>query len=67
MAIEYRYIGEYDRALKYNMDALEIRKQIGLKKTISTILHNIGCLYHDLGEFKLAEDNFKEALELARK
>ncbi|TDO21531.1 tetratricopeptide repeat-containing sensor histidine kinase [Pedobacter duraquae] len=58
----------YDRldnkleSIKYNFQALEIYKKIGYTRGINQCYVNIGSIYFDLKQYKLAESYFNQAL-----
>ncbi|MHA2295534.1 MAG: tetratricopeptide repeat protein [Candidatus Hodarchaeales archaeon] len=60
IAIEKRYMGEYEKALKLLLETLDIRKELGLNYT--DILKNIANIYYDIGEYKKSNEYFELAL-----
>jgi tetratricopeptide (TPR) repeat protein len=60
-------LGDYERALNYFNDALQIRKRIGNPNKLSTNLITIGEIYSHKGQFSIATDYFKQALDFWEK
>jgi len=59
-------LGEYDSALDYLQQSLEIRREIGDRAGEGTTLSNIGALHHALGEYESALDYLQQSLEIRR-
>lgn len=60
-------IGNYQGALKYHLESLELRKRIRDSLGIIATLNNIGNVYRELHQYDLAIKNQMESLELAKK
>lgn len=56
---------QYDSTLKYNFQALEIRKELGYEALIATSNISIGGNYTYLGDYKLAQEYINEGLSIA--
>lgn len=64
MAILFKELKEYDRALAYNQDALSYLAYLSDKKTYyEGSLNNIGLIYHKQENYERAIEYFNEALE----
>lgn len=60
----YSNLGDYEVALQFHQQALEIARKtgnLGLKKKA---LNNVGQIYSSLGEYALALDFYQQALEM---
>ena len=57
----------YDKALKYLFESLELKKIDGDKFEISVALHNIGLVYYKLDDSDKALKYYQEALNLRMK
>ncbi len=55
----------FENSLKYNLEALKIRKSTGHKSSISSSLLNIGGNYTELGDYSLASKYLESGLEIA--
>ncbi len=62
LAVSYTFIANYDKALEYNFQSLEIREREGDKKAISMALNNIGLVYYKLSNFEQSLDFYTRAL-----
>jgi tetratricopeptide (TPR) repeat protein len=64
LALSLTHKGEYDDALKYNFEALEIRRRIGAGPLyIASTLNNIGFVYYKLKDYDKAADYYSAALK----
>jgi len=66
LAMSYTLKSEYDKALKYNFESLEIRELEGNKKDISTTLNNIGLIYYKLRNWEKSIEFYKKSLTIKR-
>jgi signal transduction histidine kinase len=57
--------GDYENTLKYNLQALEIRKRIGNKASICSSLLNIGGNYIKLMEYEKAHFYLNQGIKIA--
>lgn len=57
---------EYDKALKYNFDALTLAEKEGNKPWATNVLTNIGLVYYKLNDPKRALDFYEKALNIKR-
>jgi tetratricopeptide (TPR) repeat protein len=64
IAIAYFYRGNYELALRNNLAASNIRREIGDKSFISKSLNNIGALYRARKDYKNAIISYQESLRL---
>ncbi len=62
--VYYVSIGEMDKSLKYNIKSLELFKKINSSFNIAILLNNIGGLYGEMGEYKLAVEHLEESINL---
>ncbi|MFX1281417.1 MAG: tetratricopeptide repeat protein [Promethearchaeota archaeon] len=60
----YASIGEMDKSLKYNIKSLELFKKIKSTFNVAILLGNMGDMYHERGEYKLAVEHLEESLYL---
>ncbi|MFW9991146.1 MAG: tetratricopeptide repeat protein [Candidatus Odinarchaeota archaeon] len=60
IAVERRYMGEYQKALEILLETLETRKKIDLRYT--DVLKSIALIYYDIGEYQLSDEYFSSAL-----
>jgi transcriptional regulator with GAF, ATPase, and Fis domain len=58
----YRKMGNFSRALEYNLRSQKIRKQMGDIFLLADSLNNIGVLYVDSGDLQKAMDYERECL-----
>ncbi|MDN5201727.1 tetratricopeptide repeat protein [Fulvivirgaceae bacterium BMA10] len=63
----YQKQNQYEEALKYDKEIVEIRKQINDTIGVANSLNNLGYLHKYLGDYELALARFKEALEKTKK
>jgi|GEM_PF-985057 tetratricopeptide (TPR) repeat protein len=57
-------LGEYEKAISYHQQSLEINKAIGNQHSISTSLSNLGLCYYYLGEYEKAISYHQQSLEI---
>jgi len=62
----YSAMGDYQKALDYEIPALALRRKIGTKSGIAESLNNIAAAYIGLKEWDKAAGYFSESLDLAR-
>lgn len=67
LASLYQVQGNNKIAVKYNLQAMKIAKEINNVKLISSLLSNIGLTYRELGDWKKAISYLKESLPLFQK
>lgn len=63
LGLTFKQLGDFHQALSLYSQALELARQSGEPEPVGRILHNMGACYTSLGEFALAMDALKEALE----
>jgi tetratricopeptide (TPR) repeat protein len=71
LGVAYRRKDAIKTALDYNQQALEIAEGVAIKtkhvkRSINVALNSIGNLYQTLGQYDLAIDQFRRALELEK-
>lgn len=66
LALAYTYRANYDKALDYNLQSLELREKEGNKSEISIACNNIGIVYLHLSDFEKAIEYFQRSLSLKR-
>ncbi|HMG89895.1 MAG TPA: tetratricopeptide repeat protein [Chryseolinea sp.] len=64
LAVAHTHKGEYDKALTYNFESLELRKKHEDKFSVGVALNNIGLVYYKIENFIQALDYFEESIEL---
>lgn len=62
IAVIYWTWGELDRALEQVRTSLASRQASGAVETLPSALVQIGTIYTDLGDYALAEENFRRAI-----
>ena len=67
IAMVYMELREYEKALYYNENSLQISRSQNDLKTISLTLNNYGLVFLYLKDYKKANDVFNEALVLKEK
>ena len=63
----YRYMGQYDLAVKYYYQAIEIYNTLNLKPTILYTYIDIGNIYYSRRLYEIAMDVYKSAIEMSKK
>lgn len=66
LALAFTYRANYDKALDYNLQSLEIREREGNKSEISIACNNIGIVYVRLLDYEKALEYFQRSLSLKR-
>ncbi len=64
LGMGYRYLGDYNEALKYQQQALIVAQQLKNQKYIASEYNRIGIIYKRLGLFSIALDYYKKALKV---
>jgi len=59
------YKGDYENALKYNLQALNINLKSGSKYDLAVTYQNLGVIYENKGNFAKALDSYIKALKLS--
>ena len=62
----YNYQGQYERAIEFLQQSLEIAKKIDDRNIESSSLMNLGIAYDSQGEYQRAIDFYQQSLEIAR-
>jgi signal transduction histidine kinase/DNA-binding NarL/FixJ family response regulator len=60
------YLGQYDLALRYSLDALTMAEALPMPDQRPTIFHTIGSVYYDLGDYPSAMQYFHLEYEAAQ-
>lgn len=60
----YSLIGDYEKAINFNIKSLSIFRQINRNDLYLAGLNNLGLAYHDSQNYKKAEEIFENALKL---
>ncbi|MEB3282951.1 MAG: CHAT domain-containing protein [Lyngbya sp.] len=66
IASAYYHLGDYEKALDFYQQALNIYTQEENEQAQGVILTNIGALYGDLGQYQKALESHQQALALAK-
>lgn len=61
IGLVYTFMTEYDKALDYDMRALQLSETIGDRRGQAAVLSNIGIVYYDLMDFKKAVAYYEKA------
>ena len=62
--VSNHYLGNYEKALEYYNQLLNIYRKKGDKKYIAGYLNNIGACYYKLGNYDKAIENYHESLKI---
>jgi CHAT domain-containing protein/Flp pilus assembly protein TadD len=62
----HKELGDYQKALDYNSQALQLQRAIGNRGGEAITLNNIGGIYSDLGEKQKALDYYNQAFPIFR-
>lgn len=62
LGVGHLYMSEFDKALKYNLESLSVRKQHGTIEEIAATSYNLGLIYYKLGDNDRALEYYLEAL-----
>ena len=66
LGLAYYSLGQYQRAIDYLQQALEIARAIGDRNGEGGCLGNLGSAYDSLGQYQRAIDYHQQPLEIAR-
>jgi len=64
LATVYTSIGDYDASVKYSMESLAIREELGLTEKISANLYNLGSTYFQSGNLDKAAEFLTRTYEV---
>jgi tetratricopeptide (TPR) repeat protein len=67
LALAYTFNNQFDRALEYNLESLDVRKKEGNQEEIAIALQNIGLLYFKLGDPHLGLQYSIETQEIIKR
>jgi tetratricopeptide (TPR) repeat protein len=62
----HSFKGEYDKALNYYTRSLKEIEESSDKRWMGFALNNIGCLYHDMGNYKKTIEYFEKSLSILK-
>ncbi|MEH2227551.1 tetratricopeptide repeat protein [Nostoc sp.] len=62
----YNSLGQYQRAIEFHQQSLEISREIGDRNTQGRSLANLGNAYNSLGQYQRAIEFFQQSLEIAK-
>jgi CHAT domain-containing protein/Tfp pilus assembly protein PilF len=65
LASIYGELGQYDQALQYCQQSLEIRRKIKDRDGEGVTQNSLGIIYLHLGQYDLAREAYKEAMKIA--
>lgn len=54
-----------DSALQYGMATMEYAKKVGKEWIIAQAAYNLGEIYHNLGQYRLAEENYRKCISIS--
>ena len=66
LGLAYYSLGQFQTAIDYHQQALDIARDIGDRQWSGASLGNLGLAYDSLGQFQTAIDYHQQALEIAR-
>jgi tetratricopeptide (TPR) repeat protein len=66
LGIAYGSLGQYQRAIDFQQQSLEIKREIGDRDGEGGALCNLGIAYGSLGQYQQAIDFYQEALPIQR-
>jgi len=66
MAIEKKDLGDYDKAIEYNQQALRYLKPIDFKVAVAAVYNNLGTVYKRKALYKKALEVYLKSLELKK-
>ncbi|MFB8792018.1 MAG: tetratricopeptide repeat protein [Potamolinea sp.] len=58
--------GQYQQAIDYHQQSLEIEREIGNRRGIAISLNNLGNAYNSQGQYQQAIDYYQQSLEITR-
>lgn len=61
----YLFMGDYELALIYNLQAFYIHKELGNGLGAGKTLNNIGGIYEDVGKYEMALNHYQQAFYIA--
>jgi serine phosphatase RsbU (regulator of sigma subunit)/Tfp pilus assembly protein PilF len=67
LGVIYRYLGELDKAMEFNLKAKQAFEQAGDNVLLAGSLNNIGNVYHVQGNYSMALEYYQQALALFEK
>ena len=66
LGLAYRRLGEYDRAIDFHQQSLDIKREIGYRQGEVAALNNLGLAYRRLGEYGRAINFHQQSLDIAQ-
>jgi CHAT domain-containing protein/tetratricopeptide (TPR) repeat protein len=67
LGLAYNFLGQYQKAIEFHQQSLEISRQIGDRQGEAASLNNLGTAYQSLGQFHRAIEFHQQSLEISRK
>ncbi|WP_024968702.1 CHAT domain-containing protein, partial [Microcystis aeruginosa] len=67
LGVDYHLLGQYQKAINYHQQSLEIAEKIGDLKVQADSLGNLGNVYQSLGQYQKAIDDHQKSLDIAKK
>ncbi len=64
IGVGYYYLGDFEQAIRYLKESLEIRLEIDDKIEIITALNNLGIVYEDHSKYEIALDYYLRSLKI---
>ena len=64
LGLAYYAQGDYERAISFHQQSLEIRQQIGDRSGIASSFNNLGNAYNSQGDYKAALSFYQQSLEI---
>ena len=66
LGIAYYSLGDYERAIDFHQQSLDIAREIGDRLGEANALGNLGVAYHSLGDYERAIDFHQQSLDIDR-
>ncbi|MDJ1183774.1 tetratricopeptide repeat protein [Roseofilum casamattae] len=64
LGLAYQHLGEYQQAISYHQQSLEIKQKIGDRSGMASPFNNLGLAYKSLGEYQQAIFYHQQSLEI---
>ena len=65
LGICYYFLGQYEKAIAYHQQSLEIKEEIGDREGVAKSLGNLGVCYRNLGQYEKAIAYHQQSLEIS--
>ncbi len=66
LGIAYDCLGQYQHAIKFHQQSLDIARKIGDRNDEGSCLNNLGNAYYSLGQYQQAIEFYQQSLEIKR-